>query len=308
MSETAALNARKGSVDDESDDEPASTNISKSKKARADAVQSVREAELREKEKERERARNEAAGRRQERAGRRRVDDESLEETPKPSTSAKTSPPPSSQPTSPPADAGPEKVSHKKGAGKKTKKLGNNQYTKVRGAESNGTPSSPHGKKRQLANSGSSGDEQQMANGDTTNHSSHNNTSKSSPDHIAPIKGKFGKGKNKGINGNSSKAPEEPAEITLPKMKRWMEAMAADIARAQVEMAGDRTPSSTGGSRDPVGNRNFTSMAGGAVQAPGTSAPSNGRPYEGQDLSAMEMADDVSRRIAHWSSLFGQRA
>ena len=62
------------SVNGASDDDRPGTAAGKSKKARAEAAQTARQAEMREKEKERERARAEAAGRRQERAGRRRLD------------------------------------------------------------------------------------------------------------------------------------------------------------------------------------------------------------------------------------------
>ena len=75
-SEAAPPTAKSTAAIEESEDESSSVLVGKGKKARADAVQSVRQAELREKEKERERARAEAAGRRQERAGRRRADDE----------------------------------------------------------------------------------------------------------------------------------------------------------------------------------------------------------------------------------------
>ena len=68
--------SRTATVDDESDEE--TTTASRAKKVRADAVQSARQAELREKEKERDRARAEAATRRQDRAGRRRGDGESV--------------------------------------------------------------------------------------------------------------------------------------------------------------------------------------------------------------------------------------
>ena len=72
VSESITSISRTATVEDESDEETATA--SRIKKARADAAQTARQAELREKEKERERARADAAGRRQERAGRRRVD------------------------------------------------------------------------------------------------------------------------------------------------------------------------------------------------------------------------------------------
>lgn len=64
----------KNSLEDDTDDDNENTLGSRTKKSKAEAAQSARQAEQREKDKERERARAEAAGRRQERAGRRRQD------------------------------------------------------------------------------------------------------------------------------------------------------------------------------------------------------------------------------------------
>ena len=281
---------------DDSDEDPAnSTSFSRAKKARAEAVQTAREADLREKEKERERARAEAAGRRQERAGRRRTDDEP-EDMSKPA-SARTSPPPSSQPASPPANPASEKVSHKKGAGKKTKKLGNNQYTKFKDLANQGSASSPHSKKRNIAsgNGTSSGDEQ-LANGDSHPTNTSNSTNKNSPDHGNGVKGKFGKGKHKGVNGNGAgSVPAKPAELTLPQMKRQMELMSTFIKKAQMEAGGgDRTPSASEGLK-------VNEMAGGAVQ-PTSAGPVNGKGFD--DMSAMEMGDVVQKNINDWQSRF----
>ncbi len=259
-------------------------------------MQSARQAELREKEKERERARAEAAGRRQERAGRRRVEDDASDETPRPANSARTSPPPSSQPGSPGASQRPEKGSLKKGFGKKSKKLGNNQYTKNKEA----VASSPHGRKRNgVATSsgednGANGDNQRLPNG------------KASPERTAGPKGKFGRGKHKGLNGHVAKN-EEPAELTIPNMKRRMELMAAFITRAQMEMAGgDRTPSSNG-NLGSSGN-----LAGGAVQpaksTEGTDDAATADSNKFEELSAMEMADVVSRSINGWHQRFDHLA
>ncbi len=263
--------------------------MSRSKKAKAEAAQSVRQAELREKETERERARNEAASRRQDRAGRRRVDEETGEETPKASNSAKTSPPPSSQPGSPHANGSPEKVSHKKGAGKKTKKLGNNQYTNK---TKESAASSPHGRKRNGA--GISSGEENNTNGDSQHMT--NGASKASPDHTSVPKPKLGRGK-KALNGNGGKH-EDPAELTLPNMKRRMDAMAAFISRAQLEIAG--------GDRRPSGGSGDASLAGGAVQPPTSHADDGGGGVGKQfeELSAMEMADVVSRSINSWHQRF----
>lgn len=77
-SETIPPISRTGTLEEESDDDDSGNPMSRAKKARADAVQSARQAEQREKDKEREKARAEAAGRRQERAGRRRGDGETF--------------------------------------------------------------------------------------------------------------------------------------------------------------------------------------------------------------------------------------
>ena len=300
-SELPPSNLRRASIDEDSDDEfPTGSG---SKKDKADAVQFARQAQAQEKAHDREKARAEAAGRRQERAGRRRIEDEPAEDTPKPSNSAKTSPPASSQPGSPNASLPPEKISHKKGAGKKTKKLGNNQYTKNREAAS-----SPHGRKRNGA--GTSSGEDNTTNGET--HSlpnGSNGAGKNSPDHIPGPKAKFGKGKHKAVNGNSAKH-EDPADMTVAMMKRRMDAMAAYITRAQMEAAGgiggDRTPS--GGASGLVVND--LRLAGGAIRSPAATldegSGEEGKKFE--EMSAIEMADVVSRSINGWHSKFDHLA
>jgi hypothetical protein len=177
--------------------------------------------------------------------------------------------------------------------GKKMKKLGNNQYTKNRESAA----ASPHGRKRNTA--GTSSGEENVTNGD--NHLLPNGASKDTPDHIVGVKGKFGKGKHKAINGNGTKH-EDPADMTIANMKRRVEAMTTFIAKAQMETAsGDRTPSGS--------NLELVGMAGGAVQAPGEidgdggDGVANGRKFE--EMSAMEMADVVSRNLIGWQRKFG---
>lgn len=282
-------NTRKHSQEDESDDEPTSTL--RTKKAKADAVHSSRQADAREKEKERENRRAEAAGRRQERAGRRRADDDPEEETPKPNTSAKTSPPPSSRPASPPETNGMDKAPGKKGPGGKKKKLGNNQYTnKTRDA------SSPHGKKRNLA--GTSSGEENLANGDS-HHDSASGTRKNSPDHAPAGKGKF-KGRGKGLNGMGSKH-EDPADLSVAAMKKRMEFMTAFIVKAQLELSGDGTPMREVGSASPAG-------VGGAVQPPAvTSTPASAPGSKAfEEMNALEMSQVVTDSIAGWHQKFDQ--
>lgn len=207
------------------------------------------------------------------------------EETPRPSASARTSPPPSSLPPSPPPPIPAEKPAPKKGPGKKTKKLGNNQYTKARDLANQAAASSPHSKKRQTANNhgGSSGDEQ-LANGD----------SKVSPgrEPVSGKGGKLGKGKHKAANGHTP--AQEPRELTVHEMERRVDLMSTYMQRAQIEMAGDRTP--------PATDASLAGMAGGAVQAP-SSAGVGEKGFE--ELSSMEQADALQRGIMKWKQLYG---
>ncbi|KAK3117958.1 Histone deacetylase complex subunit [Teratosphaeriaceae sp. CCFEE 6253] len=292
-----SLNAE---ADDESDGE--NTTASRAKKARADAVQSARQAELRDQEKERERARADAAGRRQQRAGRRRGDEEELlDETPKPTGSERTSLPRSSQPPSPPPTfTAPEKIPQKKGPGKTVKKLGNNQYTKQRELAAQGIASSPHSKKRQLAGTGqtSSGDEHQVNGGSHPTNTS-NSTSKNSPggpeNGTQKPAGKAGKGKNKLLNGlNSHKQPVAVKDMSVADMERQMEAMLAYMQREQVEMANEGAALGLGGS-------------GPAQAAAGvTSQPAVEKPFE--EMSGMEMAPVVIAEIEKWKRMHGRQA
>lgn len=66
--------AHTASIEDDSGDEGGGISASRAKKAKSEATESARQAEMREREKERERVRAEQAGRRQARAGRRRGD------------------------------------------------------------------------------------------------------------------------------------------------------------------------------------------------------------------------------------------
>ncbi|KAK5697640.1 Histone deacetylase complex subunit [Elasticomyces elasticus] len=292
ISESAISISRNATVDDESDDD--NPTASRAKKARADAVQSARQAELREQEKERERARAEAAGRRQQRAGRRRAEDgELIDDIPGRPGSGRTSPPASSQPPSPPTVTASEKAPQKKGPGKKTKKLGNNQYTKQRELAVQGSVSSPHSKKRQLATTGhtSSGDEQ-LANGDTQPTNTSNSTNKNSPGGVEPAPpkppGKVGKGKQKLLNGlASNKQPVPISELSVLDMERRVDAMLTFMQRTQLEMAGYGTTPGAG--------------TGVAMQPAGvTSQPA--------EPSTMEMADEISRELEKWKREHGQQA
>lgn len=157
----------------------------------------------------------------------------------------------------------------------------------------------------------SSGDEP-MANGDSQHknnaNGNGNGTNKNSPERGPLVKGKFGKGKHKGMNGNggTKHGPEEPAELSLATMKRRMDAMAAFITKAQTELAGDRTPLNGGVPRVSVEE---VGMAGGPVQAPTSGQveePANGKKFE--EMNAMEMAGVVSKSITDWHRRFSQVA
>ncbi|KAI7463150.1 hypothetical protein KC351_g15997, partial [Hortaea werneckii] len=279
LAESLAALSRNATIEDDSDEETPSG--SRGKKARADAQQTARQAELREKEKEREKQRAEAAGRRQERAGRRRGDEADPEETPKLSASAKTSPPPSSLPPSPPPQTTVERAPPKRGPGKKTKKLGNNQYTKARERDlaAQAAASSPHHRKRALNNNGGSSGDEQLPNGDSNE----------------PQTGKGkGKGKNKVANGHAS--AQEPRELTVQEMERVIDRMSLYMQQKQIEMAGDRTP--------PAADAGVPGMPGGAVQPPtSVAAGDDERPFD--ELNSMEQADHIQRSIMKWKALFG---
>lgn len=318
-SESMTSATRTASLDDDSDDDTSPAN--KTKKARLEANQTAKQAELRESENQRDKARAEAAGRRQERAGRRRADGRPVkishrrsllthpteadvsDDTPKPNASARTSPPPSSQPPSPPSFAAPGKLSHKKGAGKKIKKLGNNQYTRVREQSSQPVNSSPHTKKRQLANQGHSSGDEQMANGDAQ---TSNGASKGSPGGNEVGNGKpgklTGKGKNKPANG--VKQGDELAERTIPNMKRAVDGMLGWIQAQQLDMAGVLTPPGSNPSVPKVNVEDVSGLVGGAVQPPGMAGVEamDGRPFG--ELSSMEQADVLTRKLARWKERF----
>ncbi len=220
------------------------------------------------------------------------MDEEPSDETPRPTTSGKTSPPPSSQPESPEPSAPSEKG--KKVYGKKIKKLGNNQYTKNRG----GPTSSPPNGKRSGGQSASSGEEQALTNGDGAlkTGSSGNGTSKNSPERNTAVRGKFGKGKNKAINGFGGKhALEDPSDLSMATMKRRMEAMAIFITKARTELNGDRTPVNGGSVPRLMIDDTGVGLSGVAGLA---------NEKKREDMNATEMADEVSREILEWQNRF----
>lgn len=278
-SESITSLSRTATVDgDGSEDElPASKTT---KRGRPDAAQSARQAEQREK------ARAEAAGRRQERAGRRRGEelDPAEDTTPKPSVSAKTSPPASSLPPSPPPPPNDRGPSSKKaaGPGKRTmaKKLGNNQYTKQAH-----TTSPPPGNKKRGGSGGttnsSSGDEQQQFNGDGTANNS-TGTGKNSPVRQDSAGGKGGR------TGKGAKKSAAAVERSLANMKRAMESMAAFVQRVQAD-AGVGVDGS-------IGNGD----GGGGVGDAGLALEQTS-----EGMSSLELAGVVARNIEVWNRRFG---
>ncbi|KAK4561264.1 Histone deacetylase complex subunit [Recurvomyces mirabilis] len=320
-SQSTKLMSRNNTVeDDDSDDD--NTATSRQKKVRADAVQSAKKAELQDKEVGRERARAEAAGRRQERAGRRRVDEGDEDETPRPDTSARTSPPPSSQPPSPPAHPASDKIPQKRFPGKKVKKLGNNQYTKARELSGQINASSPHSKKRNLAPGHASSGDEQAGNGDSHPTNTSNSTNKNSPGGAQeptariPI-GKPGKGKHKLLNGlaqskhqqllQQQQQPVGFEEMSIGEMQQLAARMREHVRQGMAELAGDRARAGLqvegGGAAAGDGD------VGGAVLAPSiTSAPGAGGVGVGaitEGLGAVEMGGQLLLGLEEWERMHG---
>ncbi|KAK3677086.1 Histone deacetylase complex subunit [Recurvomyces mirabilis] len=333
-SQSTKLMFRNDTVEDEDSDDD-NTTTSRQKKVRADAVQSAKKAELQDKEIGRERARAEAAGRRQERAGRRRVDGELLDkrldrsaltsiqpegdedETPRPDTSARTSPPPSSQPPSPPAYPASDKIPQKRFPGKKVKKLGNNQYTKARELSGQISAPSPHSKKRNLATGHASSGDEQAGNGDSHPTNTSNSTNKNSPGGAPEVTarlppGKPGKGKHKLLNGlaqskhqqllHQQQQPVGFEEMSLVDMQQLAARMREHVRQGMAELAGDRARAGLqvdGGGGD--------GGVGGAVLAPSiTSAPSAGGAGAITDgMGAVEMGGQLLLGLEEWERKHG---
>lgn len=297
---------------EDDDDERGTTTASRAKKVRADAVQTARQIELRELEVERERARAEAAGRRQQRAGRRRADgktqsewfsdyqadqlyaeSDSIEDTPKPSEGRDPTPPPSSQPPSPPAVVQP---AIRKGPGKKTKRLGTNQYTKNRDLIQPNITSSPHRRKGLVKEAqGASSSDEPLINGESHQTNTSNSTTKTSPGIITEqvgIKGKLGRGKGKAVNGNGIRHTAAEEERTIVNMSKTLDGMMAFIAKTQVEMAGEKMPASG----NAANQLDVGLVLQGVPELPG-------HPFE--ELSSREMMDVMTRGITQWQAQYG---
>lgn len=251
-----------GSLDADSDDD--GTGTKSNKKARSAATEVLRQREARERERMRDEKRKEAAGRRSERAGRRRVDgtleqddqprpigltvdaeSDPLDDTPRPLGTPNLS---ASQPPSPPASAPPlaPGSSHKKGTVKKQKRLGRNQYSAAK-ATSNPTDSTSVN-----PNASSGDDPTTNSTSDSKNSPSSNNETPTIATIVPLPKAKPGKWGGRAKNPRQAAIQEaeivikdnreNKSQMTITDMKKRTGMMMDYIAKAQVDMAGDRTP------------------------------------------------------------------
>ncbi|CAD0010846.1 unnamed protein product [Aureobasidium pullulans] len=246
-----------GSLDADSDDD--GTHPKSNKKARSAAAELIRQREARERERTRDEKRKEAAGRRSERAGRRRAD---------------------ATPLAP-------ESSHKKGTGKKQKRLGRNQYSAAKApantSDANAASTNPNG---------SSGDDP------TTNSTTDSKNSPSSNNETPavtlapPAKPKPGKWGGRAKNPRQAAIQESEivmkdnrenkSQMTITDMKKRTGMMMDYIAKAQVDMAGDRTPLNP------------------QLQAQ--------QPPDFKELSSREMMDVLTRHIMTWQKEYGGEA
>ncbi|KAG9892336.1 hypothetical protein KCU98_g10310, partial [Aureobasidium melanogenum] len=272
-----------GSLDADSDDD--GTHPKSNKKARSAAAEVLRQREARERERMRDEKRKEAAGRRSERAGRRRADEsDPLDDTPKPMGTPNL---PASQPPSPPGSAPPmvPGSTHKKGTAKKQKRLGRNQYTAAK-ATSHPAEAAPTN-----ANGSSGDDPTNNSTSDSKNSPSSNNEAPAVATSAPPpkTKGKWG-----GRAKNPRQAAIQEAEIatkdtrdtksqmTITDMKKRTGMMMDYIAKAQVDMAGDRTPLNVQQEADKAA--------------------------EFKELSSREMMDVLTRHIMTWQEEYANEA
>ncbi|KAG9944176.1 hypothetical protein KCU85_g8145, partial [Aureobasidium melanogenum] len=279
-----------GSLDADSDDD--GIHPKSNKKARSAAAEVLRQREARERERMRDEKRKEAAGRRSERAGRRRADEsDPLDETPKPIGTPNL---PASQPPSPPGSAPPMAPgsSHKRGTAKKQKRLGRNQYTAAKATS--------HPAEAAAVNpNGSSGDDPTTnSTSDSKNSPSSNNETPAVATSAPPptkTKGKWGGGRAKNPRQAAIQQEAEIAatkdtrdtksQMTITDMKKRTGMMMDYIAKAQVDMAGDRTPLNT-------------------ISIPQEADKS----AEFKELSSREMMDVLTRHIMTWQKEYANEA
>ncbi|KAG8625103.1 hypothetical protein KVT40_006854 [Elsinoe batatas] len=269
------LNA--ASLDFDSEDENGVPTKSAIKRARAAAAETARQKEMRERDRVREAAREEAAGRRQARAGRRRGDEEDdLPRLPS-GQPTKDSPAASRQASPPEIEVTMPSSSHKKG--KKPKRTGRNQYTKDRereAARQQERETSPRSAKGNSASS-SGGEEGKLDTAQSGGNAS-TGSGKYSPASLSaegqhPISNGESKSHKKGKHNGKGKKEERDKERErnknpLPEMERQTSWMLKFIGRYQAERASRPDP--------PFG---FGLMAPSLVQR-----LSQGRMVEGQGL------------------------
>lgn len=293
---------RTGSVDLESDGDASGSKSTASslKKQKSAAAETQRQRDLREKEKIRESQRAEAAGRRKERAGRRRVDGETCHlrsrvllelicaeseavETPK--LEPKETPvPASSQPPSPPAvELPPPSSSHKRGGNRKPKRLGRNQYTKDRDLPIKGVES-PRLPRSNTGNNASSGEEPNATNG--SSHTSNPKNSPSSAQETATTgkgRGNRWKGKHSKASANDSEGTKEKGDLTIKDMDKGTQFMLDFIGKHQGERI-IQGRSLLFQRAERLGSRNLEQ--------------GSNKPFD--QLSSTEMAEELMKQITTW--------
>lgn len=291
-----------GSLDADSDDDGA--HPKSNKKARSAAAEVLRQREAKERERMRDEKRKEAAGRRSERAGRRRADgtldqdeqtrpihltiraeSDPLDETPRPTGTPNL---PASQPPSPPGSAPPMAPgsTHKKGTAKKQKRLGRNQYTAAKATSHPADAASVN------PNASSGDDPTNNSTSDSKNSPSSNTETPAVATSAPPPKAKGGKWGGRAKNPRQAAIQEaeiatkdnrdSKSQMTITDMKKRTGMMMDYIAKAQVDMAGDRTP------------------LGSQMQAD--------KSAEFKELSSREMMDVLTRHIMTWQKEYANEA
>lgn len=291
-----------GSLDADSDDD--GIHPKSNKKARSAAAEVLRQREAKERERMRDEKRKEAAGRRSERAGRRRADgtldqdektrpihltiraeSDPLDETPKPMGTPNL---PASQPPSPPGSAPPMAPgsTHKRGTAKKQKRLGRNQYTAAKATSHPADAASVN------PNASSGDDPTNNSTSDSKNSPSSNTETPAVATSAPPPKAKGGKWGGRAKNPRQAAIQEaeiatkdnrdSKSQMTITDMKKRTGMMMDYIAKAQVDMAGDRTP------------------LGSQMQAE--------KSAEFKELSSREMMDVLTRHIMTWQKEYANEA
>ncbi|KAL1296671.1 hypothetical protein AAFC00_000151 [Neodothiora populina] len=284
---------------DSDDDNATRTSAGTSKKARSVAGESHRQKELieRDRAQTREAQRVEAAGRRQQRAGRRRGDEEAIEDTPKPESAIVLTPsqPPSPRDFAPPQAPG---SSHKKGGNRKTqKRSGRNQHTKDRDFSLKDADS-PHRPTSQARAQTSSGEDPQSTTAAESNSASHSKNSPSSVhEAVAPVKSKGSKAKGKNARHLAADADvneeREKDGMSLNDMKKATTLMIDYINKAQIEVTGVRAPAT-----------HTLAIKGGPVRDPDTTRSQD----RFNEMTSREMMDVLTKQIVAWQREYSEAA